>query len=235
MSRYISPRVAHAAVDAASPYAYRLPPDTFLSRRDPGFYIGDAIGPTPAGLPESGKREILAARASLALHQMADLLDSVANAQFSTTSLAGKTAVAAAVPVVGTVVLPAIKNAVQAKSFLTEARDKIRKPSSRVAGPVEVAVGVARDTSIPLAEASRRIEEFLTSYAADLDGQIKNALSSADIFGNAARSFKDGVKQVLAETRETLVPEDKDIPVWVWAAGGLASLIAVAYIVGKVK
>ncbi len=40
MSRYVSPRVAHAAVDAASPYAYRLPPDTFLSRRDPGFYIG---------------------------------------------------------------------------------------------------------------------------------------------------------------------------------------------------
>lgn len=27
-------------VAASSPYSYRLPPDTFLSRRDPGWYIG---------------------------------------------------------------------------------------------------------------------------------------------------------------------------------------------------
>lgn len=32
-------------VPAASPYAYRLPPDTFLSRRDVNFYIGAAPAP----------------------------------------------------------------------------------------------------------------------------------------------------------------------------------------------
>jgi len=36
MSHYVADR---------SPYAYRLPPDTFLSRRDPGWYIGAT--PTP--------------------------------------------------------------------------------------------------------------------------------------------------------------------------------------------
>lgn len=30
-----------------SPYAYRLPPDTFLSRRDPNWYIGATPTPTP--------------------------------------------------------------------------------------------------------------------------------------------------------------------------------------------
>jgi hypothetical protein len=40
MSRYVPTHAAHADVNAASPYAYRLPPDTFLSRRDPNFYIG---------------------------------------------------------------------------------------------------------------------------------------------------------------------------------------------------
>lgn len=42
MSQYVP---ALRPAGAASPYAYRLPPDTFLSRRDPGWYIGAT--PTP--------------------------------------------------------------------------------------------------------------------------------------------------------------------------------------------
>jgi hypothetical protein len=225
MSHYIADR---------SPYAYRLPPDTFLSRRDPGWYIGDSIGPTPAGLPESAKRELLAARASLALHQMADTLDAVLNAQLSLTQLAGKAVLGAMIPGVGFVVLASIKNAAEARSFLIEARDRIRKPSARLLGPVEAAVNVARDTSIPLNEATRRIEEFLTGHASDLDAQIKMASSSANIFGNAVDAFKQGVQTVIQETADTIAPKDKDIPVWVWVAGGLTGLLAVAYIVGKV-
>ena len=37
MSQYVA-----RAPSSSSPYAYRLPPDTFLSRRDPGWYIGAA-------------------------------------------------------------------------------------------------------------------------------------------------------------------------------------------------
>jgi hypothetical protein len=40
MSQYVADR------SDRSPYAYRLPPDTFLSRRDPNWYIGAT--PTPA-------------------------------------------------------------------------------------------------------------------------------------------------------------------------------------------
>jgi hypothetical protein len=39
MSQYIA-RASSSSSSSASPYAYRLPPDTFLSRRDPGWYIG---------------------------------------------------------------------------------------------------------------------------------------------------------------------------------------------------
>jgi hypothetical protein len=225
MSHYVADR---------SPYAYRLPPDTFLSRRDPGWYIGDSIGPTPAGLPESAKRELLAARASLALHQMADTLDSVINSQLSVAQLAGKTVLGAVIPGLGFVVFAAIKNAAQARSFLIEARDRIRKPSAKVLGPVEAAVNVARDTTIPLEEAARRIEEFLKGFASDLDAQMQIAASSASIFGNAVTSFKQGVQTVIQETADTIAPKDEDIPVWVWVAGGLTGLLAVAYIVGKV-
>lgn len=236
MSQYVPAlRPAGALGAPASPYAYRLPPDTFLSRRDPNWYIGDSIGPTPAGLPESAKRELLAARASLALHQMADTLDAVINAQLSLTQIAGKTVLGAMIPGLGFVVIAAAKNAAEARSFLIEARDRIRKPSARLLGPVEAAVNVARDTSIPVEEAARRIEEFLRGYASDLDGQVRNATSSADIFGNAVDAFKQGVQTVLKETKETVLPKDEDIPVWVWVAGGITSLLAVAYIVGKVK
>lgn len=234
MSQYV-PALRPAGAVPASPYAYRLPPDTFLSRRDPGWYIGDSIGPTPAGLPENAKRELLAARASLALHQMADTLDAVINAQLSLTQIAGKTVPGAMIPGFGLVVLAAAKNAVEARSFLIEARDHIRKPSAKLLGPVEAAVNVARDTSIPLEEAARRIEEFLVGYASSLDAQMKIASSSASIFSNAVSAFKDGVKTVLEETKETVLPKDKDIPVWVWVAGGITSLLAVAYIIGKVK
>lgn len=229
MSQYV-PALRPGAVGApASPYAYRLPPDTFLQRRDPNWYIGDSIGPIPANLPESAKRELLAARASLALHQMADTLDSIINAQFSTTSIAGKTAVAVVIPVFGVLAFPAIKNAVEAKANLIAARDRLRKQA------VEVAVGVARDTSISLAEAAQRIDSFLPNIAEGTKAQIKIASSSADIFGNAINAFKDGMKTVLTETAETVLPEDKDVPLWVWAVGGLTGLIAVAYIIGKVK
>jgi hypothetical protein len=42
MSQYVADRSDRSD---RSPYAYRLPPDTFLSRRDPGWYIGAT--PTP--------------------------------------------------------------------------------------------------------------------------------------------------------------------------------------------
>jgi hypothetical protein len=35
-----------------SPYAYRLPPDTFLARRDPNWYIGAATSPKPPTFKE---------------------------------------------------------------------------------------------------------------------------------------------------------------------------------------
>lgn len=48
MSQYVPAlRPAGALGAAASPYAYRLPPDTFLSRRDPNWYIGATPTPTP--------------------------------------------------------------------------------------------------------------------------------------------------------------------------------------------
>ena len=46
MSQYVA-RSPSSPSSSASPYAYRLPPDTFLSRRDPNWYIG-AVTLSPA-------------------------------------------------------------------------------------------------------------------------------------------------------------------------------------------
>jgi hypothetical protein len=228
MSQYVADRSDRSD---RSPYAYRLPPDTFLSRRDPNWYIGAAS----AALPESAQRELLAGKAGSALYQMADTLDAVLNAQLSVSSIAGKAAVGGMIPGFGFIVLASAKNAADARAWLITARDKIRKPSAKVTGPVEMVLAVARDPSISLSEATSRIEDFLKNYASDLDAQMKIASSSASIFTNAVRAFQDGVKTVLQETADTVAPKDKDIPVWVWVAGGLTGLLAVAYIIGKVK
>jgi|GEM_PF-2748658 len=49
MSHYV-PAASTREEPAATPYAYRLPPDTFLSRRDPNWYIGSAATSTPRPL-----------------------------------------------------------------------------------------------------------------------------------------------------------------------------------------
>jgi hypothetical protein len=64
MSHYIADR---------SPYAYRLPPDTFLSRRDPGWYIGAAPAPGHKLPPEVLQKTVAAlVQTNAAAKQIAD-------------------------------------------------------------------------------------------------------------------------------------------------------------------
>lgn len=211
-----------------SPYAYRLPPDTFLYRRDPRWYIGEP-------LTDSGRRELLVASAASALAGMRKKLDELINAQFSVSSLAGKAAVTVAVPGVGMVFLPAFANAVQARSFLTAARDKIMVVGGKTLSPLEAVSNVARDMSISAEEAERRITEFLKAYGEDIDAQMKLSKDSAGVFSNTWETFKKALKEVTKEVADAVLPKDEQIPAWAWAAGGLVGLVAVAYIVGKVK
>lgn len=216
MSRYVSP------------YSYRLPPDTMLQRRDPSWYIGSA------SMSEADKRRALADSGTQALYKMADTLDAVINAQLSLITIAGKAVVGSMVPGLGLIVLASAKNAAEAREYLIVARDKIRKPDPRLMSPVESVVAVANDVSLSFDQAVSRIEYFLTEYARSLDGQIKLAQSSAPIFANAVKAFGSGIETVLSKTSETILPS-KSIPLWVWAAGGLAGLFAIAYIAGKVR
>jgi len=220
-------------VPAASPYAYRLPPDTFLSRRDPNWYIGAASGPTP----DDVSRELLGAQTSVALHEMAKKLDDILKASFSSSSMVAGAA-AASVPGVGLIIFPAYANAVSARKFLTDARDKLVKPggaAGQIGSTVELALAVIRDKSIPYDEVARRVREFIQDTAKGIDDQIRLNQKSADIFGNTLKAFDEAAGQIKKKLKEAVVPEDKDIPVWAWAAGGLTAILAIAYITGKVK
>jgi len=220
-----------------SPYAYRLPPDTFLSRRDPNWYIGATGAGATGALPDAAARELLGARASAALHEMAKKIDDVIKASFSASSMAGG-ALSVAVPGVGLILLPAFANAVQARKFFTDARDKMIKPGGAAGqrgSTVELVIEVIRDTSIPLDEVARRTTEFLRETAKGVDDTIRLNQKSADIFGNTLTAFSDAAEDILKKTKEKLVPKDEEIPLWVWAAGGITAIIGVAYIVGKVK
>jgi hypothetical protein len=216
-----------------SPYAYRLPPDTFLSRRDPNWYIGAAPGPTS----DDDNRALLGAYTNVALHEMAKKLDDVIKASFSNSSMVAGAA-AVAVPGVGLIVLPAFANAVSARKFLTDARDKLVKPggaAGQIGSTAELALAVIRDKSIPYDEVSRRVREFIQDTAKGIDDQIRLNQKSAAFFANTLKAFEDAAEQIKKKLADAIIPEDKDIPVWVWAAGGLTAILAVAYITGKVK
>jgi hypothetical protein len=208
-------------------YDYRLPPDTFLARRDSNWYIGDAASDL-----DIGKREVVGAHASVALADMSKKIDSILRASFSDSKMVGG-AFAASVPGIGLLVLPAFKNAVEARKFLTDARDKLVKPggaAGQKGSTTELMFEVVRDRSIPYDEVVRRVKDFLSSTAQNIDEQIKLNQKSANIFSNALAAFE----KAAGEVANSLIPKDKDIPVWVWAVGGLAGLATVAYIVGKV-
>ena len=208
-------------------YDYRLPPDTFLARRDSNWYIGDAASDL-----DIGKREVVGAHASVALADMSKKIDSILRASFSDSKMVGG-AFAASVPGIGLLVLPAFKNAVEARKFLTDARDKLVKPggaAGQKGSTTELMFEVVRDRSIPYDEVVRRVKDFLSSMAQNIDEQIKLNQKSANIFSNALAAFE----KAAGEVANSLIPKDKDIPVWVWAVGGLAGLATVAYIVGKV-
>jgi hypothetical protein len=220
-----------------SPYAYRLPPDTFLSRRDPNWYIG-ATGATGAtALPDVAARELLGAQTNVALHEMAKKIDDVIKASFSSSRMVGG-ALSVMLPGVGPILLPAFANAVQAQKFLTDARDKMIKPGGAAGqrgSTAELVIAVIRDTSIPLDEVTRRTMEFLRETAKSVDDQIRLNQKSADIFGNTLSAFSDAAEEILKKAKEKILPKDEDIPLWVWAAGGIAAIIGIAYITGKVK
>ena len=212
-----------------SHYDYRLPPDTFLSRRDPGWYIGAAQGPTQ----EDVARELLAAQTNVALHEMAKKLDDILRASFSDQKMV-KGAFATSLPGVGLLYFPAFANAVAARKFLTDAKDKLVKPggaAGQKGSTAELAIAVIRDKSITYDDASRRVREFLRDHAQNIEAQIQLNQKSADIFGNTLTALETAADEITKK----LVPEDKDIPIWVWAAGGLTAILAVAYITGKVK
>ena len=209
-------------------YDHRLPPDTFLARRDSNWYIGDAA----SDQADIGNREVLGAHTSVALHEMAKKIDDILKASFSDSKMVGS-AFAMAVPGIGLLIMPAFKNAVSARKFLTDARDKLVKPggaAGQQGSTVELMLGVVRDRSIPYDEVVRRVKDFLSSTAQNIDEQIKLNQKSANIFSNALAAFE----KAAGEVGGSLIPKDKDIPLWVWAVGGLAGLATVAYIVGKV-
>lgn len=213
-------------------YDYRLPPDTFLARRDSNWYIGDAA----SDQADIGKREVLGAHASVALQDMSKKIDGILNASFSDSKMVGG-AFAASVPGIGLLVLPAFFNAVSARKFLTDARDKLVKPggaAGQKGSTTELMLEVVRNRSIPYDEVVRRVKDFLSSTAQNIDDQIKLNQKSANIFSNALAAFEKAADEVANKLGEKLIPKDKDIPLWVWAVGGLAGLATVAYIVGKV-
>jgi hypothetical protein len=218
-----------------SPYAYRLPPDTFLSRRDPNWYIGAATSKGPT--PDDVSRALLSAHTNAALHEMAKKLDDVIQASFSKSSMVAGAA-AVATPGVGLIVFPAFANAVSARKFLTDARDKLVKPggaAGQIGSTAELALAVIRDKSIPYDEVARRVREFIQDAAKGIDDQIKLNQKSANIFSNTLKAFEEAAAQIKEKLADALLPEDKDIPVWAWAAGGLTAILAIAYITGKVK
>jgi hypothetical protein len=192
---------------------------------------GRGLAGLGATLDDNAQREVLYAHTSVAIHAMAKKVSDILNANFSTATMAGN-ALAVAVPAVGLVLLPAFKNAVEARAALVVMRDNLIKlggATGRSISALEVTGEVARDKSISYSTAKARIEEYLRSTAKNLDDQMKMANSAASVFGNTLTAFEDATKQVANK----VVPKDEDVPMWAWGAGGLAALWLVSNIVGK--
>lgn len=189
---------------------------------------GRGLAGLGAGPDENALREVLYARASVAIHEMANKITSILNASFSPSSMAAG-ALASAVPGIGLVVLPAFMNATQARAFLVKARDDLVKVGGSTLTVLEALGNVARDKSISYSEAVNRIDSFLRDFARNIDAQIKINKSSAGIFDNTLQAFRDAAKQVGKE----VVPADEDVPMWAWGIGGIAALVLISNIVNK--
>lgn len=121
--------------------------------------------------------------------------------------VAGVGLVAAGTAVV-VITLPSFADAFAARRFFVQQRDSLE---GRVRARVKDA---CFDHEITTAQAAQRVNEFLLSYAKDIDDQIKVNEGASDIFTNVARSFAKGLGDLL--------PGPSSVPGWMWALLGLA-------------
>lgn len=123
--------------------------------------------------------------------------------------------------------LPAFASAGQARGHLLAARDGIEKPTGgRTKALRDFVKDVVYDASLNTDTVRARVEEYLSNFAQTLDAQINIGRQRSAIFVNAAKSFRDALRDLAGG----FVPKTSDIPFWVWALGGLFALQYIASI-----
>lgn len=186
-----------------SPYSYRTPPDTFLYRRDPHWYIGAVT------LSQAYKDQITLARQALK-----ELATAAGFVKTATTD-------------------PGIEQAAIIALEWANVKGPARLDKAEQTGdPVHLAAVQTATKNIFGMMKQEQIPAAVSRFFAMVVLGPAGAVMSASQIDAAKQTGLEILEQI---TPNISLPPSKDIPLWVWAAGGLVGLVAVAYIVGKVK
>lgn len=189
-----------------SPYAYRLPPDTFLQRRDPNWYIGAVT------LSQAFKDQIALARS--ALRELASIAQIVQRAATN----------------------PGIAEAARVALEFANVRGPARLLQAEQTGdPTHLAAVQRATAAIFPAMEQEKIPAIVSRFLTILIVGPAGAILTADQIDKAKEITREVVEELTPKIELPGLPPSKNIPVWVWAAGGLTGLLAVAYIVGKIR
>jgi hypothetical protein len=123
------------------------------------------------------------------------------------------------------ITLPAFSGALQARGFLTAARDSLAGRIRANVKDICFRPDLSKETIV------QRVQEFLREYAEGIDQQIKINQQASSIFTNAANAFIAGLKKVVPG----LLPDPAKFPWWVWAIGGLVAVGYGAALVGRAE
>lgn len=183
-----------------SPYSYRLPPDTFLSRRDPGWYIG--------ATPDQQLEVKRWSDAIASLQQSEAAI--MAQAQTSSTSSDPKVRIAASVLI--QTVLPQVQQQIQNALERLQAAQKaagmqIAMPTPESFAQLEALVSKARDdfeknASAWIGEMRDVVGRLAPDYVTSMQGLVDNVRRSV---------FEGSVPRLMLRVKSGEFGKQKDI------------------------